>query len=59
MDYEWMLQNGKSAKQVKKYLSEGNLQDALYYFIDVCKMGYTEQELRVFIDGLLEDVKER
>lgn len=57
MDYKWILQNGESAKEVKKYLLQGDLQHTLYNFISLCKLGYTYEELKLFVDGLLEDVK--
>lgn len=57
MDYKWILQNGESAKEVKKFLLQGDLKQSLYNFINVCKMGYTDEELRMFVDGLLQDVE--
>lgn len=59
MDYKWMLQNGQSAKEMREYLLKGDLQKALYSFAVLCKMGYRQEELEMFVDNLLEDVKEK
>lgn len=57
MDYKWMLQNGESAKLVREYLLKGDLQNALYNFAFFCKMGYSQEEIEIFVDNLLQDVE--
>lgn len=55
IDYEWMVNNNSAARQAQKKWKDKEVKNFLYSFICLCKMGFTEQELRGFIDALLSN----
>lgn len=55
IDYEWMVSYNDTASQVEKDWQNKKMRDFLYGFIYLCRMGFTEKELRGFVDVLLSN----
>lgn len=55
IDYKWMITKNDTAMTVKNHWDKKDTKKFLYTFIYLCKIGFTENELRGFVDELLSD----
>lgn len=55
IDYKWMISKNSTAISVKENWDKKEIKNFLYHFIYLCRSGFTENELRNFVDELLSD----
>lgn len=55
IDHEWMIKNNSTASSAKEHWEKKQMKQFLYSFIYLCKVGFSEKELRGFVDVLLLD----